>query len=181
MKPTGSLIASIALASLALGAGSQGRPDFSGRWVAEPEAVAGPTAAGAPGGPLRGSMGSGWGSPITITQTPEQLIVEQPIFSRYDLQPPLRHVYALDGSETRYPIMISHATQMRISRAAWKDGALEIRTIYPVTEPDTRKPFTVELTQRLFLESPTTLTVETTRGGAFGGRSIISRTVYQKQ
>jgi hypothetical protein len=183
MKEITPLIASIALASLALGAASQSRPDFSGRWVADPEvtAPAAPGTAGAqPAAPARGTMGSGWGSSITITQSPQQLIVEQPVFSRYDLQPPLRYVYALDGSTTRYPIMMSHATQLRTSRAAWKGDALEITTTYPATDPASGKPVSVDVTQRLFLESPTTLVVETTRSGAFGGAVTTSRTVYQK-
>ena len=43
-----------------------------------------PAAAAAPG-----DMGSGWGSTITIVQDTERLSFESPVFSRYDLQPPL--------------------------------------------------------------------------------------------
>src|SRR5688572_27264043 len=105
MREIGSLIA---VAWVAMVAGWQNPPDFSGQWVAEPEVVARPAAPGTPappGPPPRGSMGSGWGSPITIRQDAKQLVVEHPMFSRYDLQPPLRHLYALDGSETQYSIM----------------------------------------------------------------------------
>jgi hypothetical protein len=181
MKP---LIALIAVASVAMVAGWQSRPDFSGRWVAEAEVVPSPAAPGTPGTPPapppRGSMGSGWGSPITISQDAKQLVVEHQIFSRYDLQPPLRYVYALDGTESQYSIMVSHTTQVRRSRATWKGEALEITTRYPATDPGTGKSFTVEVTQRLFLESPTTLVVEVTRPGAFGGRPTTSRAVYKK-
>jgi hypothetical protein len=31
-------------------------------------------------------MGSGWGSPFTITKNDNELVVEQLLFSRYDLQ-----------------------------------------------------------------------------------------------
>jgi hypothetical protein len=126
-------------------------------------------------------MGSGWGSPITITQTATDLVVEHQMFTRYDLQPPLRHVYKLDGSETQYSILISHSAQMRRSRARWNGGALEITTAYPGTDPATGKAFTVDVTQRLTLESPTTLVVEVTRGGALGGAPTTSRTVYRKR
>ena len=37
-------------------------------------------------------MGSGWGSPLTITQDAKQLVVEQTLFSRCDMQPQLRFV-----------------------------------------------------------------------------------------
>ena len=125
-------------------------------------------------------MGSGWGSPITITQDAAQLIVEHQMFSRYDLQPPLRHIYALDGSETQYPIMMSHTTQMRRSRAVWKGDTLEITTSLPAIDPATGKPFTAEITQRLALESPGTLIVDVTRAAALGGSATTSRTVYRK-
>ena len=126
-------------------------------------------------------MGSGWGSPITITQDATRLIVEHQMFSRYDLQPPLRHIYALDGSETQYPIMISHATQMRRSRAVWEGKILVLTTQVPGTDPVTGKPFTTEITQRLLLESPATLIVQVTRAGALGGELTGSRTVYSKK
>jgi hypothetical protein len=179
-----SLLALIAVASVTMGAEGQGQPNFSGEWIAEPEvaptAVAPATPGSPPAQPPRGNMGSGWGSPITIKQDAKQLVVEHPMFSRYDLQPPLRYVYALDGSESQYPIMMSHTTQIRRSRAVWTGETLEITTSYPATEPDTHKAVTVQVTQRLSLQSPTTLVVEVTRAGAFGGRPTSSRTVYRK-
>lgn len=125
-------------------------------------------------------MGSGWGSPLAITQDARQLLVEQTLFSRYDAAPPLRFVYALDGSETRNEVMIGHATQVRASRAAWDGQTLRITTRYPGVDPGSRKPFTIEVTHRLSLESPTTLIVEATRGAALGGRETTTRTVYRK-
>jgi hypothetical protein len=178
----------VALVLLAAGAASingkavqPDRPDFSGTWVAEPETApaAGP-AAPAAAAPVRGSMGSGWGSPITITQTAAQMVVEHPAFSRYDLQPPLRHVYALDGSETSYPIMISHTTQIRRARAVWKGATLEITTTYPGRDPMKGTAFTVDVVQRLSLEPGGTLVVEVTRNGALGGSPTSSRTLYRK-
>jgi hypothetical protein len=181
----GPLAALIAAAWLTAGAAAQNRPDFSGQWATEPDAVPAPVAGGAPGGgapspPPRGTMGSGWGSPITITQTATELVVEHQMFTRYDLQPPLRHVYKLDGSESQYSILISHTAQNRRARAAWKGQTLEITTTFPGADPANGKPFTVEITQRLTLESPTTLVVEVTRGGALGGSETNARTVYRK-
>jgi hypothetical protein len=125
-------------------------------------------------------MGSGWGSPLTITQDARALVVEQTLFSRYDLQPPLRFVYALDGSETRNAVMTGHTTQVRLSRAAWDGPALRITTIYPAIDPASGKPFTTEVTHTLSLESSTTLVIEITRSGALGGQTTSTKTVYRK-
>jgi hypothetical protein len=176
-------VALVLLAAVAAGASGTAvqpdRPDFSGTWVADPEPVPAAGQATPAAAPVRGSMGSGWGSPITITQTAAQMVVEHPGFSRYDLQPPLRHVYALDGSETSYPIMISHTTQIRRARAVWKGATLETTTTYPGRDPMKGTAFTVDVVQRLFLESGT-LVVEVTRNGALGGNPTASRTIYRK-
>ena len=80
-------------------------------------------------------MGSGWGSPLTITQDAKQLVVVQTLFGRYDMQPPLRFVYALDGSETRNAVMIGHAAQIaRVARGVGRP-ALQITTSYPAIDP----------------------------------------------
>jgi hypothetical protein len=153
--------------------------DFSGNWSAAAPAPA-PPPAGTPARPPRGDMGSGWGTPLTIRQTATQLIIEHPFFSRYDLQPPLRYVYALDGAESRNTTMAGHATQTRVSRARWDGAALSIVTSYPGIDPATGRPFTTTVTQRLSLASPGELLIETTRGGVLGGRDISTRTVYKK-
>ena len=125
-------------------------------------------------------MGSGWGSPIVITQDDRQLRVEQTLFSRYDASAQPRFVYALDGSETRNAVMIGHATQVRVSRAAWDGQTLRITTQYPGVDPGTGKPFTTEVTHRLTLESQSTLIVEVTRAAVLGGRESTTRTGYRR-
>lgn len=108
-------------------------------------------------------MGSGWGSPLAITQDTKQLLVEQTFFSRYDANPQPRFVYALDGSETRNDVMIGHATQVRMSRTVWEGRTLRITTRYPGADPVSGKPFTMEVIHRLSVESPATLIVEVTK------------------
>src|SRR5262245_40960072 len=103
------------MGSITIGA-LQAPADFSGQWTET-----------APSG----DMGSGWGSTITITQTATALSVEHALFSRYDLQPPLKFVYALDGSEARNAVMMGHATQVRVSRASWDGPTLRITSTYP--------------------------------------------------
>src|SRR5580765_8563325 len=91
------------------------KPDFSGRWTIE---VAPPAAgaAGGRGGPGRGDMGSGWGSTITIAQDASRLTVEYVFFGRGDLQPPLKFVYPLDGSETKNSVMMGRGVQEQVSK-----------------------------------------------------------------
>ncbi len=153
--------------------------DFSGNWIAEVPAAPAP-APGSPAPPPRGDMGSGWGTPLAITQSATELVVEQALFSRYDLQPPLRFVYRLDGTESRNTTMAGHATQTRVSRAEWDGQILKIVTSYPGIDPGTGKAFTTIVTQRLSLASPTQLVIEAVRGGVLGGRDTSSRTVYKK-
>ena len=149
---------------------AQAPANFSGEWVADPPAEKAP-----------GDMGSGWGATFTIAQDARQLVVEQPLFSRYDLQPPVKTVYALDGSESRNDVMTGHATQLRISRARWEGSGLQIVTMYPATDPKTGKPFTTEVTQRLILESPGVMVIESTRAGVLGGKPTTAKTIYRKK
>jgi len=158
----------------------QALPDFSGQWTLEAAPAPATPAAGAPAPLPRGDMGSGWGSPLTITQDAKQLVVEQALFSRYDLQPPVRTVYALDGSETRNSVMTGHTAQLRLSRASWDGQTLRITTMYPAIDPASGKAFSTEVTHRLTLESPTTLVIEATRGGALGGQPTKTRTLYRR-
>ena len=154
-------------------------PDFSGRWIAEASMAPRPKPGAPPPAP-RGDMGSGWGTPFTITQTASELVVEQPIFSRYDLQPPLRFVFRLDGEESRNTVMAGHETQTRTSRASWEGQTLVIVTSYPGTDPDTGKPFATVVTQRLTLDTPTQLSIEAIRSGVLGGRETRSHTLFRK-
>lgn len=153
-------------------------PDLSGRWTVQAEPAPATPAAGA--ALPRGDMGSGWGSPITITQDARQFVVEQALFSRYDLQPPVRSVFLLDGSESRNALMIGHTTQVRTSRAAWEGTTLRISTVYPSIDPASGKMFTTEVTHRLSLESPAALVVNVTRSSPLGGGETTTRTVYRK-
>jgi len=168
-------VAVVIALSVAVAAASA-KPDFSGRWTVEA-----PTAAGAGrGGPGRGDMGSGWGSTITITQDAGRLTVEYVFFGLGDLQPPLKFVYALDGSETKNSVMMGRGVQEQISKTAWDGDTLVITTIHRFTDPGTGKPLTEEVKQALTLESPTALVIETTRAGVLGGPSAATKTTYKK-
>ena len=180
------IVAVMALAGSAFAATTvQSPPDLSGQWMIEP--VAAPLSTGGPatrpdqGQLAQGDMGSGWGSPITITQDAAQLVVEQTLFNRYDAAAQPRFRYALDGSDTTNTAMIGHTTQVRRSRAAWEGQELRITTQYPGVDPGSGKTFTTEVTHRLRLESPTALIIDVTRSAPLGGKPTTTRTVYRKQ
>jgi len=161
------------------------RPDFSGRWTDVSAAPAQPGQArqAAPGGRAGAppvTMGSGWLTPFTITQTATHLTVEYAFFSRGDMQPPLKHVFALDGSETQNTYNLGRGPQLQVTSATWDGAKLVLKTLHSLTDPMTNKPMTMEVKQILSLESPTTLVVEAVRAGVLGGKPTSTSTTYQK-
>lgn len=125
-------------------------------------------------------MGSGWGSNITVTQDTNRLAVEYMFFTNRDMQPPLKFVYALDGSETKNSVMMGRGRQVQTSKAASDGDKLVITTMHGFENPETGQPMTSEVKQTLSLESPTSMIVETTRSGVLGGPPSTTRTAYRK-
>ena len=125
-------------------------------------------------------MGSGWGSPLTIAQDATRLSVEYVFFSRYDLQPPLKFTYPLDGATGRNTVVLGRGEQVESSKARWEGQTLVITTTFDVVDRGAGKPFTAEVIRKLSLESPTTLVVEVTRAGVMGGPASTTRSVYRK-
>jgi hypothetical protein len=150
------------------------RPDFSGEWtrVVDSSATRSSVAATGDAAFRRGDMGSGWGSPLVIRQTPDSMIVEYQQFSTYDLQPPLHFVYRLDGSESRNTIMIGHADSKQRSRASWSGDTLVVVTTFPAP---TGSGATM-LRQALFMGTDGTLSLDTSREG-----STPLRATYRKR
>jgi hypothetical protein len=161
---------------------AQALPEFSGRWTLDTPEVA--TTPAVPGRPAvtaaPGDMGSGWGPTITIAQDAARLTVEYVFFSRYDLQPPLRFIYPLDGSAGRNTVAMGRGEQVESSRARWDGRTLVITTTFEVRDRSAGRPFTFEVTRKLWLEPPNTLIVEVTRGGALGGPASTTRSIYRK-
>ena len=172
-------------------AAAQTRPDLSGRWTLDSAAqTRRPTvsdsaaravrAGGASDSRPADDMGSGWGRTITINQDGARLTVEYEFFTRYDLQPPLRFAFALDGSATRNSVNMGRGPQVQISRSAWRDDTLVITTTHSFPHPDDGRPMTSDVTRTLSLASPSSLVVETVIGSALGGPPTSTRTVYRK-
>src|SRR5499427_253695 len=169
MKRLTNLLIGALVALLVVGATAQTRPDFSGRWTSEPS-PAGDGQRNASADRI-GDMGSGWGPNITITQTAERMTVEYMFFARGDMQPPLRFVFALDGSETKNSVMMGRGIQMQTSKTAWEGDKLVITTTHSFAHPETGAPMKILVKQTLSLASPTSMLIETTRSGVLGGPS----------
>jgi hypothetical protein len=175
---TAALAALVAASAPAL---AQHPPDFTGVWTLVDSTDARPAVASRGDASFRrGDMGSGWGSPLTITQAGGRLTVQYPFFTAYDLQPPLRYVFALDGSESVNVVMIGHASSEQRSRVTWEGQALVITTRYPAPDPGAAPRAPVEVRQSLTLAAPDTLVVETTRLGFAGGAATTTKTVYRR-
>lgn len=171
----------MALAALALGATqslAQAHPDFSGTWVRADSAERPSIASVGDAAFRRGDMGTGWGSPLTIRQDGRQLSVEYIHFIAYDLQPPIRLSFALDGTESRHALMIGHAETVLRSVAVWVYNSLVITTRSP---SPTGVGATSEMRQTLTLSSPTALVIETTRPAPPGEPPAVVRTVYTRR
>lgn len=163
------LAVAVAVAVATSNGAAQARPDFSGRWTVEQPAAGEPA-----------NMGSGWGTPITLTQDARQLTLEYAFFTRGDMQPPLKFVYALDGSETRNSVMMGRGIQVQRSKAAWDGQTLVITTVHPFIDPATGKSASVDVVQKISLAHPDTLIVETTRGPVLGGPPSTTRVTYRR-
>lgn len=178
------MVGALSVAGALTAAGAQQRPDFTGEWTlaTDSAATARPAIATAGDAPFRrGDMGSGWGSPITITHGPAGLIVEYAFFSAYDLQPRLRFTFALDGSESRNSVMIGHASVEQRSRLAWTENTLVITTFVRGPAGTDGRPVAAEIRHALTLESPTVLRLETTRVGVLGGATSTTHATYTKR
>jgi hypothetical protein len=102
------------------------------------------------------------------------------------MQRPLKHRFALDGSETRNSIMMGRGMETTVSKAAWDESRLVITTLHAIPDPGGAGTTSYEVKRTLTLEgegteeSPVTLVILTERGGAFGGPPSTTRTAYRK-
>jgi hypothetical protein len=126
-------------------------------------------------------MGSGWGSPLTITQDADRLVVGYEFFRPGDLQKPLSFTYALDGGETTNAVRMGHGVQEQRARAHWDGETLVIVTTHQLVDPASRAVIPFDVTQVLSLASPTELVVETTRAGVLGGAPTATRVAYGRR
>ena len=175
MELTHTLALCLATASLS---SAQARPDFSGEWVRNDSAEQRSVASVGDAAFQVGTPGTGWGSPLAIRQDANRIVVEYEFFGRYDLQPKLSLNFALDGSESQNPIMLSHAASMLRSHTSWRDSSLVITTTFP-TPPGVNGGSQVR--QILTLQSPSTLLVTTERDGVAGSPPIVLNTVYNRR
>jgi hypothetical protein len=153
---------------------SQSRPDFTGEWIrADSTTEVRSVASVGDAGFRVGTMGSGWGSPLTLRHEENRLVVEYTFFGTYDLQPRLSFTFALDGSESRNSVMIGHTESTLRSRTAWRGDTLVITTQYSSPAGATE----TVVRQKISIASPTSLVIQTSRGES----SPPNRFVYSKR
>ena len=176
MKPV-KRVMRLAAALLLVSASAWAQPpaDFSGKWQLVPDTN---PAANSPRSVP--PMGTGWGSDISIAQDATTLAIEFATYGRYDMQPPTRLVYRLDGSESKNILNTGRGPQEQVSKATWDKTRLTLTTARTFSDNPAGKPATITTTQALSLESPGTLVVETTHGSAMGGKPLTSRSIYKK-
>lgn len=154
--------------------------NLSGTWTLDPRP---PAAAGAPPR-TRGDLGSGWGSPLTITQDEASLTVQYAFFAPGELQPPLTFRVPLDGTEASTEVRMGRGAQVQRWRARWQGEArdeLVITATHELVDPGSRAVIPVVVTRTLSLDGPSSLTVVTARAGVLGGAPSETRVTYTRQ
>jgi predicted metalloprotease with PDZ domain len=152
---------------------AQAPPDLAGRWTLIPDPPA-PGASRSGGAP--DTAGSGWGGELTITHDDVWFTIERAEFSRYDMQRPLRFVYALDGSESRNVVNMGRGPQEQVSRAVWRANTLVITTrhVSPASPA-------IEVTHVFSIDESGVLVIETTRGAGNEVQAPATRTRYRRR
>jgi hypothetical protein len=142
--------------------------DLAGRWTLVTEAPAPGAATPAPRIPPTAS--SGWGREITITRDGASVVIERHQFTQWDMQPAMRLVYALDGSESRNAVNMGRGPQEQFSTATFDGRALVLRTRHV-------GPPASDVTHTFSLEPGGLLVVETRRSGA----AAVTTARYRRQ
>jgi hypothetical protein len=176
------IAAMVSIAGAFTSVAAQQRPDFNGVWVRSADSSGGRGAVAATGDAAfrRGDMGTGWGSPLTLTHTAQRLNVVFDFFIAYDLQPKARYAYALDGSESKNVVTVGHSDAPVRSRAEWKGDTLVITTKFtapPEVDPALRTP---EVRHALSLDPSGRLVIAVQRPDAGGVLNTVVST-YTKR
>jgi len=157
------------------------RPDFSGTWVRVDSAPSGRSVAATGDAAFRtGDMGSGWGSPLTMTQTADRLTVVFDFFIAYDLQPKVRYAYALDGVASKNVVPVGPMETPTRSTANWDGAVLVITTTFPAPPGVNAPPGSTELRQLLSLDANGRLIIEAMRRGAAGTANTVVSTYTRR-
>jgi hypothetical protein len=162
---------------------AQQRPDLSGVWtrIDDSTSTARTVAATGDASFRRGELGNGLGSPLTIAQSTTEVVVEYPFFSTYDLQPPVRLSFSLDGSRSTNTVMLGHERSELQSTAQWSDSTLVLTITYPGPAGADARRLTTTVRHAIRPGAAGQLVVETTRSGeTFRGASP-SRVTYNKR
>jgi hypothetical protein len=146
--------------------GAQGKPDFSGKWVAvDPlPAPANPAGRGGRGGGRGAGFQPGFGAEFTVKQDATSLTI-----TRGGQSSPL--TYKLDGSESKNTVTRDGQQQEQIATATWDGNKLVIATQVRF-QGNTREQ------RRVLAIEGGNLVIDQTNPGRSGGAAI--KVVYKK-
>ena len=147
-------------------------PDLGGRWTLVVESPGSNEGAARPRIPA--TAGSGWGREITITPEAGRITIERHQFAANDMQPPMRYVYALGGTESRNVVNMGLGPQEQVARAALEGGRLVIVSRYAEGTS-----LAAEVQQVFSIDRAGDLVVETTR--RVGGATSTATARYRRQ
>lgn len=149
------LFTAIAALALSLGVFAQGKPDFTGKWLLDPEkSVMG-------GGRAGGGMAA---APISITQTATELTIERTMGENV-----MKTIYKLDGTES-----VNETARGKSTSVSKWDGGKLVTAIKAETQRGT-----MESTETRSLAADGTMLAETLRQGPNGPTT--TKLVYNKQ
>jgi hypothetical protein len=161
------------MVAAALSIYAQARPDFSGKWVMDPEvAAAAPAGGGGGGGGRGGGRGGGgnqgFGAEFTVKQDAKVLTV-----TRTQGDQTVVATYNLDGSESKNTVAGRGGQQEQVSKAMWDGSKLVITTTVNFGGNATEQ-------RRVLSMEGARLIIEQTNPGRQGGEPTVARIAYSK-
>lgn len=166
---------SLALAFAIPAAAHAQRPDFSGTWLLSPDTTVVRVVAASGDAPFRkGDMGIGWGSPLSIAQSADRLVLTYEAYTAYDAQPKVHLTVRLDGAESRNRVVLGSAPESR-STAVWQDTVLVITTTFPAPVGVHAVPGALTVRHTLAVDARTgRMTVTARRLDANGAENVVT-------
>ena len=151
---------------------AQAKPDFSGKWVMDPEVAAAAPAGGGGGGGRGGGRGGGgglgFGPDFTVKQDAKVLTITRTQGDQTSVT-----TYNLDGSESKNMVAGRGGQQEQVSKATWDGSKLVITTTVNFGGN------AAEQRRVLSMEGPR-LIIEQTNPGRQGGEPTVAKVAYTK-
>ncbi|MEO7191023.1 MAG: hypothetical protein ABI051_08190 [Vicinamibacterales bacterium] len=173
MKQLAAVATAVIMTAAIVGAATQAKPSFAGKWTlqADPNAAAAPAggAGGRQGGGRGGGGGQFCGMECTITQDATTLVV-----SRTTPAGDVKATYKLDGTDSKNTTNFGGNEMVSTSKASWDASKLAISTAQDFNG--------TAITSKTVLSTDAAgnLVVERTAPGRNGGEATTTKQTYKK-